>query len=335
MTNIVGIYMIRNKVNGKMYIGQSMDVGRRNKTELMQLRKGWFHTKRSAKPHPIVISFQKHGEENFEFMTILELTGEDATKDNLNHFEALLITKHKTLISENGYNILACGVGNGMLGYKFSNESKMKMSQSHKGYTWGDVQREERSKSMLAFYSDPELGQKRREEVSERSKKQVCSAETRLKISKSNKGMKRTPEQCKALGDRVRKHFQEHPEVKERIAAAHRGRKMSEEQRRKMSEERKGIPLSMEHREAIIASKATPEYRSYMSSLTKGDKNPMYGSHRVNDENPNAKLNWEKVDEIRELLKTHLVSEVAKMYGVNWGTIDKIKKNKRWVRNED
>src|ERR1035441_1237667 len=42
--------------------------------------------------------------------------------------------------------------------------------------------------------------------------------------------------------------------------------KMSEEMKAKLSRERKGIPQSLEHRQAVVASKRTPEYHAKASS---------------------------------------------------------------------
>ena len=71
-----------------------------------------------------------------------------------------------------------------------------------------------------------------------------CYPETKLKISLANTGKKRTPEQCKRSGD------------------AHRGLKMSEETRAKMSRAQTGRIITEEHVIAILESKAswTPEF---------------------------------------------------------------------------
>ena len=59
-----GIYMIRNKVNGKMYIGQAIEMeGVRWKTHRREL-KGDYHENKHLQN-----AWNKYGQDNFEFST--------------------------------------------------------------------------------------------------------------------------------------------------------------------------------------------------------------------------------------------------------------------------
>lgn len=60
-----GIYIIKNKINDKFYIGASIDVYRRKRQHFSELRRN-----NHANPH-LQSSFNKHGQENFEW-NILE-----------------------------------------------------------------------------------------------------------------------------------------------------------------------------------------------------------------------------------------------------------------------
>lgn len=82
-----GIYTIENIVNGKIYIGESLDIYRRwHKEHIPQLRRDCHYNKELQK------EFNKYGEENFRF-EVLERYSEDNP----------IITKAKILILESYY----------------------------------------------------------------------------------------------------------------------------------------------------------------------------------------------------------------------------------------
>ena len=89
---ISGIYIITNKVNGKIYIGESLDIYRRwHKEHIPQLRKGC-HYNTSLQE-----DFNKYGEENFDF-DILERYSEDnpiMTKARILILESYFLTAFK------------------------------------------------------------------------------------------------------------------------------------------------------------------------------------------------------------------------------------------------
>lgn len=60
--NNQGIYMIKNKINGKCYIGQSIDLERRWKQH--------YKYNVNFENYPLYRSFKKHGIENFEFIDL-------------------------------------------------------------------------------------------------------------------------------------------------------------------------------------------------------------------------------------------------------------------------
>ena len=94
----MGIYKIKNLFNGKVYIGQSVDIEKRwgvHKTEL----KNNYH----CNVH-LQNAWNKYGEGNFEFSIV-----EECDADQLNQREIYWISKFNSY--ENGYN-LTCGGGN-------------------------------------------------------------------------------------------------------------------------------------------------------------------------------------------------------------------------------
>ena len=89
-----GIYQIRNIINNKMYIGQSINIRRR----------WWEHKTRVYETDekynlPIYNAMRKYGIDNFEFTII-----EECSKELLNEREAYYIKERNTLVP-NGYNL--------------------------------------------------------------------------------------------------------------------------------------------------------------------------------------------------------------------------------------
>ena len=85
---MIGIYKITNKINGKIYIGQSMDIERRfaqHKRLIEEGDKGWY------------IEANETGIENFAFEVLQECPVEE-----LNDMENYYIKKYKAI--EFGYN---------------------------------------------------------------------------------------------------------------------------------------------------------------------------------------------------------------------------------------
>lgn len=91
---MIGIYCIKNKTNGKVYIGSSNNIERRfrrHKTEL--------NTKKHSNKY-LERAYQKDGKENFDF-TILELCSEE----NLINREISYIIEYESLNKDKGYNL--------------------------------------------------------------------------------------------------------------------------------------------------------------------------------------------------------------------------------------
>lgn len=85
---MIGIYKIQNKINGKIYIGQSNDIERR-----FQEHK----TKGSSSRIPLDVEIQKYGKDNFSYEVI-----EETSIERLNEAEEFWIQNFNSI--ENGYN---------------------------------------------------------------------------------------------------------------------------------------------------------------------------------------------------------------------------------------
>lgn len=94
-----GIYKITNLINGKAYIGQSINIKRRWRDEKMAAQnssKGDYDSVRSK-------AIRKYGIENFSFEII-----EECSREKLNEREGYWATYYNTYIP-NGYNVARCG----------------------------------------------------------------------------------------------------------------------------------------------------------------------------------------------------------------------------------
>lgn len=94
----IGIYKIKNLLNGKLYIGQSVDIESRWRIHVVELKNNCHHNARLQN------AWNKYGEENFDFSII-----EECKSDQLNVREIYWIDKLDSY--KNGYN-LTIGGGN-------------------------------------------------------------------------------------------------------------------------------------------------------------------------------------------------------------------------------
>ena len=110
-----GIYAIKNKLNNKLYIGSAINFEKRKREHYSNLRNNKHHSKYLQR------SFNKYGENNFEFIVL-----ECCRPENLLIREQWYID---TLSPR--YNI--CKIAGNSLGVKRTEETKKKLSESHKG----------------------------------------------------------------------------------------------------------------------------------------------------------------------------------------------------------
>ena len=97
---IMGIYKIENLVNGKIYIGQSINIERRWQGH----RKGI--KSRVDKEKPLYRAMNKYGIENFSFEVL-----EECEEEELDEKEIYYIEKYHSYIEDGGYNLTRGGSG--------------------------------------------------------------------------------------------------------------------------------------------------------------------------------------------------------------------------------
>jgi group I intron endonuclease len=93
--NVCGIYAIKNKVNGKVYIGKSVNIHRRMKTHITNLNR----SVTDQENEHLIRSWHKHGKENFEYEIVCE-----CTIDELKEKELFYIQEYESTNRDKGYN---------------------------------------------------------------------------------------------------------------------------------------------------------------------------------------------------------------------------------------
>ena len=115
MKIMIGIYKIENKVNGKIYVGQSIDIKTRWYNHRKELNGNRHHNEHLQN------AWNKYGEGQFTFDII-----EECTVDNIDEREIFWIDYYKAMNSTYGYNMTLGGQGSH--GYSWSNEGKQHLS---------------------------------------------------------------------------------------------------------------------------------------------------------------------------------------------------------------
>lgn len=242
------IYRLTNKINGKMYHGQTTEVDINNR---------WKHYKRLyCKNQPKLYNALKaHGPENFLF-EVIDTSAQDLSQ--LNALETLYIRKYDSM--HNGYNCNEGGAGRG----RVCDETRRNMSIAFTGRKLSPETRKKMSESRKDL-KNPNFGKHH-------------SIETKNKISKAKLGQQGLCGETNPMfGKRGNKNpnFGKHHsvETKLKISNARKGQKMSAEHKRKLSEAHKGHITSNEHR--INLSKALKGHK-----LSEETKRKISESHK-------------------------------------------------------
>lgn len=120
---IVGIYKITNLIDGKVYIGQTVNYNKRKKRHLSSLKNGNHHNKHLQR------AFDKHGEDSFKIELIKKCNIEELDKLERYYIKELDACNH-----DKGYNMMY----GGQRYRNFTKEVRLKMSEAGKGRKFTD-----------------------------------------------------------------------------------------------------------------------------------------------------------------------------------------------------
>ena len=135
------IYKLTNKLNGKVYIGQTVDYYRR-----MNEYKNRKASKSKSSKYKIMEAIEKDGFENFESSIVKE-----CKRNDLTYFEMFYIKKYDSYKDEFGYNSFHL---NNNLSQTLSKSTKNKMSNSHKGLKESSETKRKKSNKIYAINDD-------------------------------------------------------------------------------------------------------------------------------------------------------------------------------------
>lgn len=175
---ISGIYYIKNIINNKLYVGQSIDVYTRLSRHKTDLRGG-----RDSKH--LQKAYDKYGEDNFEFVLFMECEAED-----LDFWEKHYIAEWNTQDENCGYNL----DGGGSKSRLMSEETKLLMSLAQRGRIVSDETKRKLSVNHADFSGEnnPNFGKIHSEQSRQKSResnlKTWSNPELRAKHSQIKKG---------------------------------------------------------------------------------------------------------------------------------------------------
>ena len=187
---VCGIYMIKNVVNEKVYIGQSIDIYDRWIEHKNALR-GNYH----ANNH-LQHAWNKYKEQSFQFSVI-----EECNECELNDKEIYWIATKDSY--HNGYNLTEGG--GGVRGFKHTDDTKQKISNRLKeilsdpsNTKWREKYESEEVKAKIGKASKERWSNPENHPMYGKSQ----SEEAKQKISDTNTGRKKTDEEIRRLSER-------------------------------------------------------------------------------------------------------------------------------------
>jgi group I intron endonuclease len=303
------IYKATNKINGKVYIGQTTQGLHKRKSKQI------YDSKNKKYGGSIFLrAINKYKKENFLWEEVCKCF----SREELDRKENFYINFYESNNLKLGYNLIT---GRGRSGYKLSKETRNKISKKAKirlsipennpmyGKSISDICGIEISKKLKKYYLDKpgtftgkhhtkefklkmsfsrtgpknhfygkNLTEEHRSKISESNKGKYVSKETCKRISESKKGKKLSEEHKQKIRDNAKvnpnygnKGKQVSDITKEKLRQCNLGKKHSEEAKKKMSLAHKG---RTDYRKGW---KHTEESKEKMSKSTRGKNNPMYG----------------------------------------------------------
>jgi group I intron endonuclease len=225
---VSGIYQIRNKVNGKSYVGSSVNIAARWRQHRSDLKKGIHHSAALQR------AWAKYDPSSFEWLIleVVEVASEIFARET--HY----VAQFNSANGKDGYNTLV--IGGSAAGYQHSEESRRRMSAAQKAIPY-----ERRLEYCISF-----AGRKHTEET--KAKMRASNRHTKptedqkRKISETHKGKTISAEHRAAVG-KATALKNKTPEMRAKVSAALKGRVITPEWRAKLSASAKARHALLKH----------------------------------------------------------------------------------------
>jgi group I intron endonuclease len=281
MSSSAGIYQWRNSVNGRAYVGSAVNLDRRRQQHEKDLKRGAHVNQKLQR------AWTKYGAEAFAWEVIEHVLD-----------RAELLAREQFWIDQKrcvsyGYNIAP--VAGSMLGFKHSEESRIRMSKAQAGKTMSPEVIEKiaaalrgrpKSKEHAAKVGKAAKGRKHSQDCRDRMSAArkgrtsgPCKEETKKKIAAAQQGVPRKPwtDERKMAVSLAMTGRKMSPEAIEKTRLKQTGKVVSEETKARMSEAAKRrAPASAECRAKLSSLRQgrslSDEVKAKISAAHKGKK---------------------------------------------------------------
>jgi len=233
---------------------------------------GWgYYDERRKYQLPFCNAIKKYGWDNIRHIILLE----NLSKEMACECEKYLIAKFQTTNSKYGYNLV--NGGEGVDGYKHTEETRLLLHQKLAGRKLSDEHKQKISKALMGrpntWQKGVPVSEESKQKMSEALKGHATSEETRKKISIANTGHNPNTDTRKKMSENNCMH---RPEIRKKVSETLKltqeertrkrlhtmkerypdGIKQSEESNRKRSEALKGKPKSEETKQKMRKPKS-------------------------------------------------------------------------------
>lgn len=242
---IQGVYKIVNKLNNKVYVGQSINIKSR-----FQSHKDTLKTKYN---HPLYNSIRKYGLDNFEFIILEEINNVLL----LDEREQYWIEYYKSYDSNYGYNLMRLAQR-----AFHSDETKNKMSVLARERMKNKDLRAKISKTVLRTVTTPKF----KETFKKRMKEVTNTVKHRKVCSDRQKRLLQNPEYRKNLVEKSSNNWK-NPEYRKNNIEKQKLRNTCSEVKKQMSEITKNLWEDPSYRAKMFTARKTLKHKEKMKTL--------------------------------------------------------------------
>ena len=234
------VYLIRNSVNGKVYIGKTV------KTAQQRWKQHCAASKVADSSIHLRAAIRKYGPQVFDISVLAVAT----SKSELNDLERKYIAMYQSTVSERGYNQTLGGdgasIGNrNRVGCHLSPEHKAAISAANKGPKSAETRARMSAVQSVRTWGHSDVTRNRLA-----AKPRQGSPEHRAKLRAAHLGKKQSAETIAKRAAAMIGHSVS-AESRAKSSAAQIGRSKSIEAKRRMSDAHRGKTISAEHRQRI------------------------------------------------------------------------------------